>query len=381
MIKLKSDKIIVGSRLLGGYVYIDGGKIVEVSEEDKCADDFYDFTGSCLSPGFIDIHTHGAGGHAFINSSVEDVLAGCDFHLSHGTTSVLPTVSAATCETMRKATKHIAEAMESGLSRANIIGAHLEGPYLSLNQSGAQCTDFITSPKKEDYTSLVSDYGKYIARWTYAPERDEGGEFCGFITSHGILASAGHTDATYADMKTAIEHGCRLVTHLYSCTSTVTRKFGFRSLGVIETAFLEDRLFVEIIADGRHLPPELIKMIVKVKGADKVALITDSLEIAGTDIRSGEMSGTKFIVEDGVCKLYDRSAFAGSVATADMLIRVMTGECGYSVPAAVGMMSDVPARILGLSKGKISAGYDADIVVFDDNINVSSVFVGGRKVI
>lgn len=140
---------------------------------------------------------------------------------------------------------------------------------------------------------MVEDYGKYIARWTYAPENDKNGEFCKYLTTNGIIASAGHTDATYEDMKVAINNGCNLITHLYSCTSTVTRDHGFRNLGVIETAFLRDELFVEIIADGKHLPPDLIKMIVKIKGIDKVALITDSLEIAGTDIKEGVRSGPR----------------------------------------------------------------------------------------
>ena len=128
------------------------------------------------------------------------------------------------------------------------------------------------------------------------------------------------------------------------------------------------------------------KLLVKVfenrtaMGADKVALTTDSLEIAGTDIAEGVMSGTAFIVEDGVCKLKDRSAFAGSVATADRLIQVMTKECGYSVVEAVKMLTEVPAKILGVNKGKLAAGYDADIVVFDENVCVCDVFVGGKKV-
>ena len=143
-------------------------------------------------------------------------------------------------------------------------------------------------------------------------------------------------------------------------------------------AYLKDELFVEIIADGKHLPPDLIKMIIKIKGTDKVMLITDSLEIAGTDIKSGVMSGTEFIVEDGVCKLKDRSAFAGSVATADMLIRTLVKSCGFDIPVAVKMLTEVPAKVLGVNKGVIASGKDADIVVFDEDIKITQVFVGGQ---
>ena len=143
---------------------------------------------------------------------------------------------------------------------------------------------------------------------------------------------------------------------------------------------MHDELYVEIIADGKHLPPELIKMIVKIKGTDKVALITDSLEIAGTDIKEGVMSGTEFIVEDGVCKLKDRSAFAGSVATADTLIRTLVNDCNYEVPTAVKMLTEVPAKILKVNKGMLATGYDADIIVFDQEINISDIFVTGRKI-
>ena len=147
---------------------------------------------------------------------------------------------------------------------------------------------------------------------------------------------------------------------------------------MIESAYLRDELYVEIIADGKHLPPDLIKMIVKIKGTDKVALITDSLEIAGTDVTEGVMSGTEFIVEDGVCKLKDRSAFAGSVATADCLIRTLVNECGFAVPTAVKMLTEIPAKILNVSKGKLEKGYDADIVVFDEKIHITDVFVDGK---
>lgn len=379
MIRLISDKIIVGQDVTSGSVYINDGKIAEVSERVIPCQATYYFTGKYVSAGFVDMHTHGGGGFAFVNSTDSDVVNGCNFHLKHGTTSILPTISAAPFDVMRKAVINIATAQKDVNCNANIIGSHLEGPYLSAEQCGAQCPTFITKPDENDYKTLVEQYGDSIARWTFAAENDDG-SFCKYITEHGILASIGHSNAKLCDVDRAISNGAKLITHLYSCTSTVTRNKGFRSLGVIESAFLRDELFVEIIADGKHLPSELVQMIVKIKG-DKVAAITDSLEIAGTDITSGTMSGTDFIVEDGVCKLKDRSAFAGSVATADRLVRVLTNCCGYSLPRAVAMLTQVPCKVLQLNKGTLAKGYDADVIVFDDDINVSDVFVAGDKVI
>ncbi len=379
MLKIKSDKIIIGNSLYNGNIYVENGKIVDVTDKELDCSECVDYTGKYVSAGFIDMHTHGAGGYAFMNSTVDDVVNGCNFHLAHGTTTIVPTISAGEFETMKKAVINIDKAKKEKSLKSNVLGAHLEGPYLSKNQAGAQCPTFITPPQKEDYKNLIKEYKDSVTRWTYAPENDENGEFCKFLNENGVIASAGHTDAKYKDMKLAIKNGCNLITHLYSCTSTITRDHGFRSLGVIETAYLEDGMYVEIIADGKHLPPELVNLIIKLKGQDKVALITDSLEIAGTDIKEGVMSGTEFIVEDGVCKLKDRTAFAGSVSTADVLIRVMTKECGYDIPFAVKMMTEIPAKILGVNKGKIETGKDADIIVFDDDINIQGVYVMGVK--
>ena len=382
MTVIKSDKILLPDGIAAGYVFIHDGKIVAVTDQAPDGGVIYDYTGKYVSPGFIDLHTHGAGGHGFTDSSPEEVVAGCNIHLTHGTTTILPTVMAAPFEVMEKSLADIAAAKRSGQVKSHLIGAHLEGPYLSAEQCGAQCPTYITPPFPQEYEALVEQYGGDIARWTYAPENDPHGAFAGYLSARGILPSAGHTNATYKDMRVAIDKGMRLVTHLYSCTSTVTRDHGFRSLGVIESAFLRDELFVEIIADGKHLPPDLIRMIVKIKGKDKVALVTDSLDIAATELAHGQFKGgTAFIVEDGVCKLPDRTAFAGSIATADRLIRVMRDECGFDLIDAVYMMTRVPATLMGLNKGRITAGADADLIVFDEKIQVSDVFVGGQKVI
>ena len=380
MIRIKSDKIILQGGYFDGYVYVEGDKIACVSRDILPAEREYDATGCCVSAGFIDMHTHGGGGNPF-EGSVEQIVAGCNFHLAHGTTAICPTVSAAPLADMARSVQNIKAAMADGRVKGTILGAHLEGPYLSRKQSGAQCADFITAPCEREYLPLLEEYGDVIARWSYAPENDEGQRFAKELAKYGVLAAAGHTDAIYDELKPAIEQGCRLITHLYSCTSTVTRDHGFRRLGVIETAFLEDDVDVEIICDGKHLPPELIKLIYKIKGAEHIALITDSLALAGTNQTHGFMQSTEFIIEDGVCKLMDRSAFAGSIATADRLVRVAVKEAGIPLADAVRMITATPARIMGLAqKGSIAPGMDADLVVFDEEIAVKKVFAKGREI-
>lgn len=378
--RIKSDKIILPDKLFSGYIYFTKTAITTVTTEELPFDKEYDFSGLYVSPGFIDTHTHGGNGYEFF-SDADSIVNACNFHLKHGTTSICPTISAAPFNIMSKSVDEVKKAIASDNLYSNIIGLHLEGPYLSPLQCGGQCSDFITPPKREEYESLIQKSNGVIARWTYAPENDRNGEFCEFLTKHNILASAGHTSAKFSDMETAFNKGCNLITHLYSCTSTITREQGFRKLGVIESAFLNDDIYVEIIADSKHLPPELIKLILKIKGTDKVALVTDSLALAGTSVTSGTTLGTEFIIEDGVCKLKDRSAFAGSIATADILIKTLTNDVGVSICEAVKMLTKVPAEILKLNKGVLSANRDADLIVFDDTISVKNIFIGGKEIL
>ena len=380
MKRIKSNKILLGDTLFDGYVYFEGGKITDVTDKELPVDAEYDATGYYVSPGFIDMHTHGGGGNPF-EGSLDDIVAGCNFHLNHGTTTICPTISAAVFESMASSVENVERAMSDPRIKGTVLGAHMEGPYLSKDQAGAQCPNFITAPKEEEYLPLLKAHGNAIARWSYAPENDEGEKFAKALKEYGVVASAGHTNAIYDDMLRAAEHGCHLITHLYSCTSTITRDHGFRRLGVIESAYLMDDTYVEIICDGKHLPPELIKLICKIKGYDKIALVTDSLALAGTDQTHGWMQSTEFIIEDGVCKLMDRSAFAGSIATADRLVRVAVKEADIPLPDAVKMITAVPAKIMGLSqKGSIATGMDADFVVFDENIEIQNVFAMGELI-
>ncbi len=379
-IRIQSDRILTPQGLLNGYIYCTDGTITAVTPDGSLPyDKAYNRTGLYVSAGFIDMHTHGANGFDF-SGSAEDVVSGCNFLLRHGATSVCPTVSAAPFREMAAAVRSIRSAMRSPKLQPHIPGAHLEGPYLSPAQCGAQNADILTDPVPADYTALVRECGGAIIRWTYAPERDTDGTFCAFLRRNGIVPSAGHTDATYAQMLPALDNGCRLITHLYSCTSTVTRDHGFRRPGVLETAFLRDDVYVEIIADGKHLPPELIRLVLKIKGTDHTALVTDSLSAAGTDVTHGMMAQTPFVIENGVCMLSDRSAFAGSIALPDTLVRVLTQEVGVSLLDTVKMLTAVPAKILGLNKGVLAEGYDADVIAFDDRICVQNAFVFGAEV-
>lgn len=380
MKRIKSDRIITPEGLLSGYVYIEDRKIAAVGAMELPFEEEIDATGSYVSPGFIDIHTHGGGGYPF-EGTVDDIVAGCNFHLAHGTTALCPTVSAAPFADMARSVENIAATMRDERVKGTILGAHLEGPYLSPKQAGAQCPDFITPPSTAEYMPLLEKHGDAIARWSYAPENDDG-SFARALVSHGVVPSAGHTDAIGEDMKRAEAAGCHLVTHLYSCTSTVTREYGFRRLGVIEHAYLSDTMDVEIICDGKHLPPDLVRLICKIKGYDHVALITDSLALAGTDQTEGKMQATEFIIEDGVCKLRDRSAFAGSIATADRLLRVAFEEAGIPLEGAVRMLTEVPARIMGCpKKGRLVTGADADIVILDDSLTVRAVYAMGVRAV
>ncbi len=376
MTRIKSDKIVTPDGLFDGYLYFENGVITELSVCEHPADECVDRSGLYVSPGFIDIHTHGGDGYEFVGS-VEDIVCAANFHYAHGTTTIFPTFSAADLwDVFAPALDNCREAMTSPALLPHIGGVHLEGPYLSVGQVGGQCADFITPPKKETYLPFLEKYADIIARVTYAPENDPELAFLKALKAHGIVPSVGHSDATYEELLPAYENGLRLVTHLYSCTSSVTRVGGFRRLGIIETAYLLDGMYTEIIADGKHLPTELIRLIIKLKGRDRVCLVTDSLALAGLDAGEGTtLGGVEYVIEDGVCKLRDRSAFAGSIATADRLIRTLVKEVGMSVTDAVYMMTCVPADIMGLSAvGRLEAGCAADIVVFDENICVRNIF-------
>jgi len=379
--KIKNGKLITPDGIIQKNLYTENGKIISITDENLKCDREIDAENAYVSPGFIDIHVHGGAGYEFVDGSFEAIKNAANIHAIHGTTTIYPTISAYDYEKTSKALKALKESKSDEIF-PNIYGAHLEGPYFSPKQTGAQDPSYIRVPDKNEYEKLYNEFGDVIKRWSYAPELEGSEEFLSFLNEKGIVASAAHTDAQYSHVKSAYDNGMKLITHLYSNTSTITRKDGFRILGVIETAYLYDDINVETIADGCHLPPELLKMIYKIKGENHMCLVTDAIRHGGMENIENEEcenGNMPYIIEDGVAKLVDRTAFAGSIATADVLIRTCAKKAGIKLESAVKMMTEVPARIMKLDKkGKLSEGYDADIVIFDEDINVKKVIIQDR---
>ena len=379
MLKISNAKIIDGD-ISNGNIYIDNGKIVAVTDASLPFDEEIDAEQNYVSPGFIDMHVHGGGGYDVMDGDADSVREVAKMHLNHGTTSIYPTTVASSRELLKKAVANIKAAMDF----PTIRGVHLEGPYFSLAQCGAQSADCIRDIDFNEVEDLLES--GVIKRWDFAPERENSKEFTKILNKHNVVGSIGHSDAVYDDVLKVYDKGCKLITHLYSATSTITRVGGYRKLGVTECAYLLDDMKAEIIADGSHLPPELLKLIIKLKGTDKISLITDAMRGAGMPdgeyILGNKDTGIKCVKENGVAKLPDRTAFAGSVATADMLVRTMYKKAGVSLPDAVKMLTRNPAEIMGLnSKGRIKPDFDADLVIFDDDINVKTVIADGRVLV
>ena len=381
--KIKSGRLITTLGIVEKNLYIKDGKILDITENELAFEEEIDAEGNYVSPGFIDIHVHGGAGYEFVDGTFKAIKEAANIHAQHGTTTIYPTISAYDNEKTSKALDVLKKYKDSSDVIPHIYGAHLEGPYFSPKQSGAQDPKFIRTPNKTEYEKLHNEYSDVIARWSYAPELDGADEFLQFLNENCIVASAGHTDAEYKDIKKAYENGMKLITHLYSCTSTIIRKSGFRILGVIETAYLYDDIDVETIADGCHLPPELLKLIYKLKGEEHMCLVTDAIRHGGmTNIENetSENGNMPYIIEDGVAKLADRSAFAGSIATTDVLVRTCVKKAGIPLESAVKMITEVPARIMKLqTKGKLEIGYDADIVIFDDDVNIKKMLVAKEE--
>lgn len=377
-------KIITPEEIIENKAVVtEHGKIVDITDIiPKTADtEIIDCKGKYLSPGFADIHVHGGGGYSAMGTP-EDIVKMCTAHALRGTTSILPTTLAAPVEQLKKCIKNIEKAMAI-CEDSNILGVHLEGPFISMKMKGAQSPENILVPSRENVAELLdsSDIIKIIGA---APEIENGFIVGEEAKKRGIVASVAHSDGDYSNTEEALEHGYSDVTHIYSACSGM-RKIGiFRHAGVVEAGLSLDGYTTQFIADLRHLPYGVLKLIYKAKGADKAYAITDGLEYSALDMEEGTVilqeNGLEVLYEDNVMKLADRSCLAGSVATSNVLVKNMYKFADIPLTDAVKMASTTPLSVIGFAdkKGIIKAGYDEDIILFDEDINVSFVCVNGK---
>ena len=382
-INIINGRIITPEGIKDGVLVIEGSKIRNLQDEIPHSGINIDAQGRYVSAGFIDIHTHGGGGYDFMDGTADSFEGAVKFHMKHGTTSIVPTSLSGSDEEIMQLFSGFREAKRRMEDGPEMLGLHLEGPYFALSQKGAQDPRFIKAPDRNHYEWILG-LSDDLVRWSIAPELYGALELGRILKDRNILAAMGHSDAMYEDIRKAIECGYTHVTHLYSGMSSLKRVNAFRVLGMVECSYLFDELTVEIIADGKHLPPELLKLIVKCKDNSKICLITDSLRCAGfpdgTETFSGsKANGQKVIIEDGVAKMPDRSCFAGSICTADRCIKTMYHDVGLPIEEAVRMMTINPARIMNVDsrKGSLEPWKDADVCIFDDDINVSTVICRG----
>lgn len=335
-----------------------------------------DAKGGFVMPGGIDLHVHGAAGHDFMEATPEAFDAVIKAHRAHGTTSMFPTIASASPEILRESAKVCSELMtrpESG-----VLGLHYEGPYFNRKMAGGQMAEYMRDPDKEEYEALVEEF-PCISRWDVSPELPGSEDFARCMVQHNVVAGLAHTQSDYPTVKRAHEAGITFATHFYNAMSSAHKVGIFKHEGTVESVFLLDGINVEVIADGIHVPPTMVRMIHKFKGTDRMCLVTDALSCTASDSKTAY--DPRIIIEDGVCMLSDRSAIAGSVATMDRLIRTTVQKAGIPLEEVSRMVSATPARIMGVydRKGSLEAGKDADIIIMDADLSLTHVFSMGQS--
>lgn len=379
-------KQIVNGRILtpkgwleGGSVIIEHNKIKAVSNIDLHIVDaeIIDAKGCYVVPGGIDLHTHGGGGRDFIEGSEDAFRAAVNAHMKHGTTTIYPTLSSSTIPSIEAACQVCQKLMAE--ENSPVLGLHIEGSYINPKQAGAQNPVLIKAPLPDEYETLLNKYS-CIKRWDVAPELQGSVEFITECRKHGVLTALTCTRATYEDVVAAHDAGLSHAAHFYNAMPVVYKEHEFKVPGTVESVYALQDMTVEVIADGIHVPPVMLNVVYQIKGVEKTALITDSLAYAASE--GNVSSEPSVILEDGVCKLADHSALAGSIATMDVLIRTCIHRAEIPMVDVFRMVSETPAKIMGIfdRKGSIEEGKDADIMMFDDDIDLTYVMQMGNEV-
>ena len=372
---LKNAKIVTEKKVIdNGYLQIEGKKIVKVGVGDYQGEEkeTIDVHGNILMPGFIDLHIHGSGGYDFMDANEEQLQAIASSLYKEGTTSFLATTLTAdlksllkVCRTVAKAKKHI----------PSLLGIHLEGPYIALKYKGAQNEKFIAKPSIEQLEKMIKASKKNIRYISLAPEKEDALAFIQYATEHGIVCSAGHTDATFAQIEQAIPYGLSCTTHTHNAMSG----HHHRNPGVVTAAFYFDSLYTEMILDGIHVNKDVVKAFYKIVGPDRFMIVTDSLSGKHTNEDHFTLGGLDVVKKDGAAYL-TTGPLAGSLLTMDQGVRNLAQFADIDLIGLAKASSTNQAKALHLKdRGVLARNKKADIVCLDkNNLNLLAVYKEGQ---
>lgn len=380
---LLNGRIILPDHVVEGKaVVVEDGMIAGIADVGELGNEMerVDVAGRIITPGLIDIHTHGALGHTFNEPTAEAFGVITTENARRGVTSLLATTATAPIPDLVSSLDFIRQWMSEARDGAQVLGAHVEGPYFSLPKAGAQDPANIRNPDDGTVDQLLA-YHDIIRQFTYAPELPGALELTERLVKLGIVAAAGHSSAKEAEVAAAINAGLHHIIHIWSAQSTTVYEGAWRKPGLLEVSLVYDNLTVEMITDNKHLPPTLMKLAYKCIGPDRLCIISDATSGAGlpdgSRFRMGEL---EYVVEDRVGMMLDGSSFAGSATLLNEMIPVLTEYVGVPLPEAVRMASLTPARVIGVAdrKGSLAAGKDADIAIFNDDFTAWRVLINGR---
>lgn len=372
--------LIPGGWLKDGSILLCDDRIVEVTNSDLAVigAKVVDARGMYIVPGFVAMNIHGAAGHDFKEGTEEAFRKAVAAHQRYGATTIFPTISSSPFTTIRQC----AEVCERLMTEPGspILGLHIEGPYLNPKMAGAMFSDVVKNPDREEYRSLIEET-KCVRRWDASPELPGAMAFARYLKEKGILVSITHTEAEFDLIREAYNTGFSHVAHFYNAMPGFHKRREYKYEGTVESVYLMDGMTVEVIADGRHLPSTILRLVYKLKGVECTCLVTDALAYAANDGKQPDDS--RIVIDNGVCKLADHSALVGSIATSDQLIRTMVEKAKLPLEDAIRMASETPARLMGVYDrvGSLQKGKDADVLIIDRKLNVRQVWCKGQVVV
>ena len=370
-----------------GSLLLEGGKIAGVFPDQRReiarqAEEVVDGKGLLAIPGFIDIHVHGGGGHDINDCSAGSIRKTRDFYQRHGVTTIFPSYLALPLDDIARGLEAVREVRsENAPGHAEVMGAHLEGPFLNPQYNGSQPVAQIV-PIDDENVRIYERNRDAIARTTIAPEVGHNSDFFPQIAALGIQISMGHSCATITQAREGMRRGATSVTHLYNAMSQTHKEGPYRIGGLVEAGLTFDDLYAETICDGYHLPDELLRIAFRCKGADRMLIVSDACLCAG--LPSGSVvrtAGLTFYVEDGISMNEAHTSFASSTSPLDRMVRHLIFDTKLPLDDVLRMSSATPAKLLGLydRKGSIAVGKDADINLVDARFNVVKTFCKGKQ--